>query len=188
MVKKRSIFQFGKIVPGLEIDGKSVDYAVVNERDARAGAGIMVAIAAIAFAQAFLLKEYIWIDVLVLLFLVEFAIRIINPSIAPFYAMGSFIVRKMRPEYSGAAQKRFAWGLGLLMALTVTTLIHIVGYRGIWNLTFCIICLFLMWVESSFGICIGCKLYHFSLKMGFIKKPEVLPTCPGGACPINRPK
>ncbi len=47
------IIQFGRIIPGLKLHGHEATYPVLNERDARAGAGIMLAFASIAFAFAF---------------------------------------------------------------------------------------------------------------------------------------
>lgn len=180
------LLQYGMKIPNLTIDDKPAPYPVLNERDARAGAGIMLLLGAIAFVYAFILNIYYAIDILVLVFVLEFLLRIINPHIAPLYAIGRFTVRKMRPEYTGAAQKRFAWSLGLLMALTVATLIYGFGVRSMWNAGFCITCLGLMWLESSFGICVGCKIYHQLISWNIVKKPDVMPACPGGACPINK--
>lgn len=176
--------RFGKIIKGLKIDGKPAEYPVLNERDARAGAGIMLMLGGIAFSLAFLRQEYIAINVLVILFLTEFSIRLIDPSIAPFYFLGSLVVKKMRPEYTGAAQKRFAWFLGFLMALSVFSFIYIFQIRGVLNLSFCIACLGLLWLESSFGICLGCKMYYGLIKLKLVKEPVVKPACPGGVCPI----
>lgn len=182
------VVEFGRVIPGLKINGRDAPYPVLNERDARAGAGLMLAVGAIAFANAFLLKQYVYIDILVLLFLGEFVIRQINPYLAPFYALGRLIVRKQEPEWVGAPQKRFAWGLGLLMALTVALLIYGFGMRGYVNLAFCIACLTLMWFESAFGICIGCKSYYGLMKLGVIKEPAVKPACPGGVCSLPQKK
>lgn len=182
------IFQFGETIPNLKIDGKEAPYPVLNERDARAGAGLMLAVGIIAFMFAFFEKYYLFIDVTVILFVLEFSVRLINPNLAPFYSIGKLTVKRMRPEYTGAAQKRFAWALGLAMALTVAIMIYGFEIRGIANLTFCLVCLMLMWLESSFGICLGCKMYYSLMNLGLIKKPEIMPTCPGGACPIPSKK
>jgi len=42
-----------------------------------------------------------------------------------------------------------------------------------------------MYLESVFGICIGCKLYSLARKLKLIKKPEYDPECMGGSCEIN---
>jgi Domain of unknown function (DUF4395) len=43
------------------------------------------------------------------------------------------------------------------------------------NLIVCAICLTLLFFETSFGICIGCKVYNFFNK-------EKAQLCPGGVC------
>jgi len=180
------IQQFGKIIPGLELYGKKVNYPVLNERDARAGAGLMMVLAMFVFVQALLLKNFFYISIVIILFAVEFFVRvIINPQLAPFYAIGSFIVRKQAPEYTGAAQKKFAWWLGLLMAGSMIFIVNIFNTKGVVPFTVCIICLILLWFESSFGICIGCKMYKGFMKMGWIKKPKEMPVCPGNVCSID---
>jgi hypothetical protein len=178
--------EFGRVIPGLKIQGKDAPYPVLNERDGRAAAGIMFALASVAFAMAFLTKDFFMINIVVLLFLLEFSFRQINPYIAPFYILGKFIVSKQEPEWVGAPQKRFAWGMGLAMAATMVVLIYGFDVRGLVNLLFCITCLALMWFESTCGICIGCKMYYGLMSVGLIKKPKVMPACPGGVCSISK--
>jgi hypothetical protein len=185
-MKRKLHLTFGKTIPDLYIDGKPAPYPVLNERDARAAAGIMLLIGAVAFVYAFLLRSYTMIDVVVVLFALEFALRIISSDIAPIYALAKLTVRGMRPEWTGAAQKRFAWTLGLMMALTVTVLIHGFGARGLGNAILCGTCLVLMWLETSLGLCVGCKLYYGLMKLGLVKQPDVMPACPGGACPMPK--
>ena len=86
----------------------------------------------------------------------------------------------------GPRRPVFAWGMGLAMALTMTVMVFALGVRGPPNLFLCSACLTLMWLESSFGICVGCKLYHLGIRWNLIKAPEVMPACPGGACPMPR--
>ncbi len=180
------LIEFGKIIPGLKINGKDAPYKVLNEREGRAAAGIMLAVAGVAFAQAFLLREFFIINLVVVVFLLEFGLRQVNPHIAPFYFLGGLMVRKQKVEWVGAAQKRFAWGLGFFMALSISILIYGFAIRGIVNLMFCLVCLALMWFESSFGICIGCKMYYGLMNIGLVKKPKILPACPGGVCQLGK--
>ena len=51
--------------------------------------------------------------------------------------------------------------------------------RGPMNLAICFFCLFLLFFETAFGICIGCKMYNVFNK-------EKAKLCPGGACKIKR--
>jgi len=80
---------------------------------------------------------------------------------APYSILGRFMVRKQQPDYTRAASKRFSWTLGFLMATTMFILITFFGVTGMIPFIFCTICLTLMWLESSCGICVGCKIYDF---------------------------
>jgi hypothetical protein len=59
-------------------------------------------------------------------------------------------------------------------------LIVIKGVIGPINMLVCGICLLLLFFESSFGICIGCKLYDLFSK----NKVEL---CPGNVCSFSPP-
>ena len=101
----RSIFQFGEQRPEFAV-------RVLNERAVRASAGILFFFAFIAFMNAFLLGNFQPTRLFVVVFLLEFAIRIfINPAYAPSLIIGQWVVRKQQAEYVGAPQKRFAWAL-----------------------------------------------------------------------------
>jgi hypothetical protein len=177
---------YGESIANLHIEGKPAPYGVLNERDARAGAGIMLVIGMFTFVQALILNNFFWLTLTVFAFFVEFLIRIFNPKYAPFYAIGHFIVRNQRPEWSGAIQKRFAWSLGLGMASLMIILALLLGVKGWAPLSICTLCLFLLWAESVFGICIGCKLYYGLQTIGWVAKPDVAPACPGGVCPMPK--
>jgi hypothetical protein len=178
------LFEFGETIPNLTIHGQPADYPVLDERAVRAGAGIMLVMAGFAFAHAALLQNLFFIKILIVVFLVEFGLRIfISPRVAPIAIIGTWIVRKQKPDYVGAIQKRFAWSLGFLMALSMLIIVNFMGVRGVVPLVFCLVCLLLLWFETSFGICLGCKIYDVALKFGWIKH-DVKHACPGGACVI----
>lgn len=169
----RSIFFFGETVSGYEVK-------VLNEREIRAGAGILFFFAMIAFMNAYLLQDFSILKIFIITFLADFIIRVlINPRYAPTLILGRIITRGQKPEYSGAPQKRFAWSIGLLMAATMFGLVVIGNITGPINLAICFACLILLFFETSFGICIGCKLYNI------INKDQAK-HCPGGACEIRR--
>jgi len=44
--------------------------------------------------------------------------------------------------------------------------------------------LILLYLETAFGICVGCKLYFLSIKLKLLKKPAVRPNCMGDACEV----
>ena len=165
------LFQFGQIHP---------DYAVpvVNERAVRASAGILFFLAMIAFMNAFLLGNFQPTRVFVVVFLMDFGIRLFtNPLYAPSMILGQWAVRHQRPEYVGAPQKRFAWGIGFILALAMLYLMVLNNVVGPINMLVCSVCLTLMFFEAAFGICLGCKLYN-----AFNKEKAQL--CPGGVCEV----
>jgi cbb3-type cytochrome oxidase subunit 3 len=114
--------------------------------------------------------------------LFDFTIRIfINPRYAPSLIIGQWIVRHQQPEYVGAPQKRFAWTIGFALALAMLYLLVINHVIGPINLIVCSACLILLFFESAFGICIGCKIYNLFNR-------EKAQLCPGGACEIPAAK
>jgi len=165
------IFQFGQQHP---------DYAVpvLNERAVRASAGMLFFFGMIAFMNAWLVGNFQPTRVFVVVFLMDFSIRIfINPLYAPSLIAGQWVVRKQQPEYVGAPQKRFAWAIGFVLALAMLYLMVLNSVVGPINLLVCSACLTLMFFEAAFGICIGCKLYN-------LFNPDKSQLCPGGVCKV----
>ncbi|MEY3669096.1 MAG: hypothetical protein RL258_491 [Pseudomonadota bacterium] len=149
---------------------------VLNERAIRAAAGILFFFAMVSFMNAWLMGNFAPTRVFVVAFLIDFTIRLfVNPHYAPSMVIGQWLVRRQQPEWTGAPQKRFAWFIGFLLALTMLYLVVIQGVIGPINLVVCGLCLLLMFFESAFGICIGCWLYN---RM----RPDIAQLCPGGAC------
>jgi cysteine desulfurase / selenocysteine lyase len=58
--RQRAKQVFGKVIPNLKIHGKPANYPVFNERAVRAGAGIILILAAFAFVNTALVKNYIY--------------------------------------------------------------------------------------------------------------------------------
>jgi Domain of unknown function (DUF4395) len=169
-----SFFEFGQTLP-------DYDVPVLNERAVRASAGILFFVAMVTFMQAMLLGNFKPTQVFVVAFLIEFSIRLfVNPRWAPIMIVGQWVVRKQVPEYMGAPQKRFAWTLGLLLGMSMFYLIVVQGVIGPINMLVCGICLLLLFFESSFGICLGCKLHD-------LLRPDKAQLCPGGACAYTPP-
>lgn len=187
--KKTFKRQFGEIIPNLSLHGEPANYPVLNERDVRAGAGIMFLFGMISFTNALLLQNYSFLSVFIIVFAAEFAIRIfINPNYAPIYAIAKLLVKKQKPEYSGAIQKKFAWSLGLILATAMIIIVPVLQIRGTLPFTLCLICLALLWLETALGICVGCTIYNTLLKYNIIPKPNIKPACPGGSCAIPQKK
>jgi hypothetical protein len=186
-LKSFGLFQFGTTIPNLTIHGEPAPYPVVNDRAVRAGAGIMLVLGATAFAFAFFEQNFTPLKAVVVLFFLDFLAKVvIGTRFSLIAQLGEYIVHKQTPEYVGAVQKRFAWSIGLLMSFSMILLLFIFDVRGVVNLTICAICLLVMWMETSFGICMGCKLYYGLIKAKVLKAPEVRPACPGGVCSLKR--
>lgn len=166
------IFGFGETVAGYDVP-------VLNEREVRAAAGILLVFAMMSFANAWFMGNFRPTKIFVIAFLIDFTIRIfINPKYSPSMIVGRFAVRKQAPEWTGAPQKRFAWAIGWGLAVTMLWLIVIQNVIGPINMLVCATCLTLMFFESAFGICLGCKIYN------------ALPNrrarhCAGGTCDIG---
>lgn len=169
----RDIFYFGEQVKGYDI-------RVFNEREIRAGAGILFALGMVAFFNALLIGNFNYIKVFVVIFFLDFFIRIfINPKFSPSLVLGRIGTKNQVPEYAGAPQKKFAWAIGFVLSLIMFFLLVVFDIRSYLNLIICLLCLLFMFFESAFGICIGCFMYNKFTK----NKAEL---CPGGACSIKR--
>lgn len=166
------IFGFGETMDGYPVP-------VLNEREVRAAAGILFFFAMIAFMNAWLMGNFRITRIFVIAFLIDFAIRIlVNPRYSPSIILGRFAVRKQAPEYVGAAQKRFAWSIGLALALAMLFLVVINKVIGPLNLIVCATCLTLLFFEAAFGICLACRIYRL-----FFREQAAL--CPGDACELG---
>lgn len=164
-----AIFAFGE-----RLDGYAVP--VLNERAVRAAAGIVFFFAIVAFMNAWLIGNFQPTRVFVVAFLIDFTIRIfVNPKFAPSLILGQWMVRQQQPEWVGAPQKRFAWLIGFVLAVVMLYLVVIKHVIGPVNLIVCAACLVLLFFETAFGICIGCKVYNALHK-------DQAQLCPGGVC------
>lgn len=166
------VIKFGEDVSGYEIP-------VLNEREIRAAAGILFVWAFLSVLTAIMQGSFAMLKYFILAFLVDFLIRVfINPKFSPTLIIGRLIVRRQTPEYVGAAQKKFAWVIGLILVLIMLVLVVFVNsYSAITGLI-CLICLIFLLFESAFGICLGCLFYGWF----YGKKAQY---CPGEICEIK---
>ena len=167
----KDFFTYGERVDGYDVP-------VLNEREARAGAGILFAVGLLSLVNAVMLGHGVVTRYFISFFTLDFLIRVINPAYSPSLLLGRVFVQNQRPEYVGAAQKRFAWSLGLLLALPMFYLLVIHWQPNPIKVFICILCLALLIFESAFSICLGCKLYNLIMS----KKAT---HCPGGVCEIQ---
>ena len=166
------IIKFGEEVEGYNIP-------VLNEREIRAAAGILFLLMLISIMNVIYTENFTMLKYGVVIFLVDILIRVlINPKFSPSLILGRLMVRNQVPEYVGAQQKKFAWIIGIILAVTMFILLVVVNsYSAITGLI-CFICLIFLFFESAFGICIGCKIYPWIYK-------EKAQYCPGEVCDVN---
>lgn len=163
-----NFFKYGEKVEGYSI-------RVLNEREARAGAGILFALGILSLNNAVMLGHIIVTQFFISFFLFDFIMRVINPNYSPSLLLGRFFVQNQIPEYVGASQKRFAWSIGLILAIPMFYMIIINPIMNPIKVVICIICLLLLITESAFSICLGCKIYNL------VKKDKAI-YCPAGVC------
>jgi len=164
---------FGERVSGYDIP-------VLNEREVRASAGILFLFSLTSFLHAWLIGDFNPIKVFVTVFMLDFIVRVfINPKYSPTLLLGRLFVSHQDVEYVGAAQKRFAWALGLALSVVMFALVVVGDVIGPINLFLCLTCLTLLFFESAFGICIGCRLY------GLFYRSKVS-HCSGGICEARK--
>ncbi|QQS60949.1 MAG: DUF4395 domain-containing protein [Candidatus Moraniibacteriota bacterium] len=192
---------YGKIIPGLILEGEPAPYGVINERAVRAGAGLMFAIGFFTLMTMYFERNLLLAFWVILVFWIDFILKVfIGPEISLFGRIGKLLVKNQRPEYVGAIQKRFAWSIGLVMSSAVLGFISyqlffatqctqtVVGSGSncIIPMILCGICLIFMWLESAVGFCVGCVIYQWLVKRGVIKQKEFSPVCPGGVCSVEK--
>ncbi len=166
------LWEYGEKVPGYDV-------TVINEREARAAAGILATLGMIVIFVGIGYNHIIVARVYLAFLFIDFTARVISPKYSPSLLLGKFIVRNQKPEYVGGLQKRFAWTLGWLVSFPM-----LYWFVLNWDITFykvmiCVLCLTLMTLESAFSICIGCMIYKALID----RSPK---HCPGGTCEIKK--
>jgi hypothetical protein len=166
------LIQFGENVEGYQ--GR-----VLNEREIRAAAGILFLATFISLMFILFKNNFLPIKYVISFFLADFLVRVfINPRFSPTLIIGRLIVGKQVPEYVGAAQKKFAWVIGVVLSATMFALMVLVNSYSPITGIICLICLLFLFFESAFGICLGCKFYPLFFK-------EKAQHCPGESCEVK---
>ncbi|MGB4634608.1 MAG: DUF4395 domain-containing protein [Arcanobacterium sp.] len=172
MSKKEDKTLIGVVKPGYSVP-------VINERAVRAAAGILFLFGGIAYANAFFTNSIEPLQPFGFVFMVDMLIRVsLGDRWSPVMALGRLAVRGQQPEWVGAPQKEFAWWLGFGLALTSCGAMGFFGAELWVTLALCALCLTLLFLESAFGICVGCQLQSL-----FGKQPPLY--CPGGVCEVD---
>jgi hypothetical protein len=171
--KIKKIIKFGEVVEGYNVP-------VLNEREIRAAAGILF-LATFTSLMFILFKgNFIPIKYVITFFLSDFLIRVfINPKFSPTLIVARLIVHNQTPEYVGAAQKKFAWIIGVALSALMFFNFNILNaFSPITGIT-CLICLIFLFFESVFGICLGCLFYPLFFK-------DKVQYCPGEVCEVKQ--
>lgn len=164
--------QFGETVAGYNIP-------VLNEREIRASAGILFLLMFVAWMLILFKESYFLIKFVNTIFLTDFIIRLwISPRYSPSLIIGRLIVGGQTPEYVGAAPKKFAWTIGLVLAAIIFLLLVVMNSTSFITGIICQICLIFLFFEAVFGICLGCKFYPLFYK-------EKTQYCPGDICAVK---
>lgn len=172
----------GEVVAGLVVDGRAVRAAVVDERRARAAAGLTLALGAIAFAYAYFDRQYVPLQAVSAFFFVEFLARVTaGLRRSPVGLVAGLLTRRGRPEWVSAKPKRFAWTLGLALSGAMAVITNS-GIRGWLPRSVCLACLTLMWLESVLGLCLGCEIHALLVRRGWRRPDDDVEICAGGAC------
>lgn len=168
----KNIIKFGEDVEGFNIP-------VMNEREIRAAAGILFLATFLSLMFILFKGNFVPIKYIITVFLTDFLIRVfINPKFSPTLILGRLIVRNQTPEYVGAAQKKFAWIIGVVLAATMFVFFIIVNAYSMITGIICLICLIFLFFESAFGICLGCMFYPLFFK-------DKVQYCPGEVCDVR---
>ncbi len=170
--KTMSKKQFGEIVDGYQIP-------VLNELEIRASAGILFLGTFLSLMFIIFEANFVPIKYIISVFLIDFLIRVfVSPRFSPTLVLGRLIVSRQNPEYVGAAQKKFAWIIGVVLSSTMFVLMVLLNSYSMITGIICLICLLFLFFESAFGICLGCLFYGWFYK-------EKAQYCPGEVCDIK---
>ncbi len=169
---------------------EGIAYKVLDERTMRGSAGIMLLLAVVAFINGFILQNYIAISYISSFLILNFSIGLfINPKYAPTVWFAKSMVKDQTPLYIGAIQKQFAWGMGLVLSLAIFILsLLLLSNPAYFNIVcmLCVACMSVLYLETAFGICAGCSLYHQFMEWKWIKTPKEKPNCMGDSCRIKK--
>jgi Domain of unknown function (DUF4395) len=159
--------------------------ATVDENHARVAAGITLALGAVAFVYANFAKIFWPIRSVSTFFAVDFLLRVtVGLERSPAGVAARALTRRQTPLPVSAKPKRFAWTLGLLMAVAMAVITNS-GIHGLLPRTICLICLTLMWLEAVLGLCLGCEIYRVTLGRGWRNADDAYEVCANDACHVT---
>jgi hypothetical protein len=164
---------------GERVDG--IDIPVFNERIVRASAGLLFLVGIVALMIAALTGNVMVLQGFAFIFMIDMMFRLfVSTRFTPSMLLGALMVYRQRPEWVGAEQKRLAWSLGLGLSFVSCVAMGYFGIDPTATLLLCGLCVGVLFLETAFGICVGCSLYRVFAK----EKPRL---CPGDVCTYVRP-
>jgi hypothetical protein len=173
MKKAISVIKFGEDVTGFTVP-------VLNEREIRAAAGIMFTMLLISWMLILFKDDFLLVKYVIVVFFTDFIIRVfLTPRFSPTLIIARLIVSNQAPEYVAAAQKKFAWKIGVALSGLMFFLVVILNSYSIIAVVSCVVCLLFLFCESAFGICFGCLFYRFFNK-------EEAQHCAGESCMVAK--
>jgi len=162
---------------GAWVDG--YDIPVINERAARAAAGLLFLFGAIAWGLALHTGSTQPLRPFGMFFMLDMALRVgLSDRWSPTLALVRLIVSRQVPEWVGAPQKAFAWWLGFGLVVVACASMGLLQAPAWVTLAICAGCLIMLFLETAFGICVGCSLQRLFTK----QSPQY---CPGGSCEMD---
>jgi thiol-disulfide isomerase/thioredoxin len=140
----------------------------MDEHAVRIRAGILNSITWIALMNVFFWKDQIYVHILFPLVAWEFlsSMAFGMTPLAPIGTIGTILATQLTPapHWKPARPKRFAWAIGLTLAIMCFTFFSLreelgSSYRPLITATV-ITCNVATWLESSAGFCLGCFVYN----------------------------
>jgi hypothetical protein len=135
--------------------------AIVNEKAARAVAGLVVLLTAVA-----LLTGWLWLSAVLA---VGFALRVASgPRLDPFGRLATKVIapRLGEPVLVPGPPKRFAQGVGLALTLVATGFL-VAGFPTVTTALLAVLLVFAT-LESAFGFCAGCYAFGLLMRAGLV--------------------
>lgn len=158
-----------------------MDVPVVNERAVRASAGILFLAGFAAWLWGVITGDLQPMRLFGMVFALEMMMRLlVGTALTPTLVLGTLITRRQRPEWVEARSKVLAWSLGLGLSLVGCFSLGWLGLPAVIAQTICGMCVFLLYLEAAFGICIGCVI----AKRFARRKPQL---CAGDTCTYTPP-
>jgi hypothetical protein len=177
--------RYGQRVSGVIVDGEELRAGVFNENEVRAAAGLTMVIGAVAFCYAYFTHLYTPLQAVAVFFFFEFLIRVTaGIQYSPIGLLAHVLTLRYPPDWVSARPKRFAWTLGLGMGFAMSIITNS-GVRGYLPRTLCLICLALMWMETSLGLCLGCETHALLVRVGWARRDPEIEACAHGVCSIS---